>query len=272
MRQINQLSRILLKSALVLTLLPTATPAKIKAEDSIESPGTIAEQYFLAAANNERANRGLKPLRSDPVLAKAAAFHAQQMADRADISHGFDGEPDLASRAATAGVRFSLIAENVAEGPDSILIHQMWMESEGHRENLLDPDVNVAGISVIVRDGQLYAVEDFASIVEVLSIDQQESTVADLITTSGITVAKTETDEADVKTARETCTRSSTGFTGPRRPWFIMHYTAASLNQLPAPLQTRLGSGKYHEAAVGACSSAGISPFTTYNIAVLLYP
>src|SRR5258708_2370899 len=160
MRQAKQLLRILLRSTLVLTLLPSLTPSTIKAEDSSATMGSIAEQYLLAAANRERLSRGLNLLRRDPVLAQAAAFHALQMADHADISHEFPGEPDLAARAATAGVKFSLIAENVGEAPDAIVIHDMWMESEGHRENLLQPDVNVAGISVIVRDGQLYAVED----------------------------------------------------------------------------------------------------------------
>jgi uncharacterized protein YkwD len=280
MRQVNQLRRILLKSTLVLILLPSVTLSTTKAENSSQAEnssattGSITEQYLLAAANRERLSRGLKLLRRDPVLAQAAAFHALQMADHADISHEFPGEPDLATRAATAGVKFSLIAENVGEAPDAIVIHDMWMESAGHRENLLEPNVNVAGISVIARDGQLYAVEDFASTVETLSIDQQESTVSSLIETSGIPVANkldAEAAESAIQAARQTCTMS-TGFAGPRRPWFVMRYTAATLTQLPTPLQTRIGSGKYHQAAVGACSSTEASPFTSYSIAVLLYP
>jgi uncharacterized protein YkwD len=275
MRQVNQLRRMLLKSALVLTLLPTAIQSKIKAEAAdTSSMGSVAEQYLLAAANQERVSRGFQPLRRDPVLARAAAFHALQMAEHADISHGFPGEPELAARASTAGVHFSLISENVAEAPESSMIHQMWMESEGHRANLLDPDINVAGIAVIERNDQLYAVEDFATVVETLSIDQQESTVASLIATSGIPVANAlgfEAAEAEVNAARQTCTMS-TGYAGQRRPWFVMRYTASTLKALPTPLQTRIGSGKYHQAAVGACSFAETNHFTSYNIAVLLYP
>jgi len=275
MRQVNQLRRILLKSTLVLSLLPTAIQSKIKAEAAdTSSMGSVAEQYLLVAVNKERVSRGLQPLRRDPVLARAATFHALQMADHADISHGFPGEPELAARAASAGVHFSLISENVAEAPESAMLHQMWMESEGHRENLLDPNVNVAGIAVVERNDQLYAVEDFATVVEALNIDQQESTVANLIATSGIPVVNTlgaEAAEAAVNAARQTCTMS-TGYAGPRRPWFVMRYTASTLKALPTPLQTRIGSGKYHQAAVGACSAAESSNFTSYNIAVLLYP
>jgi hypothetical protein len=44
------------------------------------------------------------------------------------------------------------------------------------------------------------------------------------------------------------------------------------LNELPSQLQTRLNSGKYREAVVGACVSSDSGPFSAYNIAVLLYP
>jgi hypothetical protein len=50
-----------------------------------------------------------------------------------------------------------------------------------------------------------------------------------------------------------------------------MRYTAASLNEIPTQLKTRLTSGKYHQAVVGACSANNSGPFSSYNIAVLLY-
>jgi uncharacterized protein YkwD len=271
MRQVNQLGRIVLKSALVLTLLAGASSGKIQAENNtVVSAPSIAEQYLLAAANRERLSRGLRVLQQDPVLARAAAFHARQMADHGGISHEFPGEPDLATRAATAGVRFSIVSENVAEAPEPTEIHDMWMKSEGHRENLLDPNVNVAGISVVVRDHQFYAVEDFASTVESLSFDQQESTVANLLAASGIDIANKAAAGA-IQDARETCAMP-TGYAGTRKPWFVMRYTASTLSELPLQLKTRLSSGKYHHAAVGACSATESSSFTSYNIAVLLYP
>ena len=186
MRQFQQLSRILFKSSLVIILLPSSSICRMTAEaTSGSSSASVAEQYLLAAANHERLSRGLQPVQRDPVLAQAAAFHARQMADHGDISHEFPGEPDLAARASNAGVRFSLVAENVAVAPEPTVIHDMWMKSEGHRENLLEPHVNVAGISVVVRDGQFYAVEDFASTVESKTLDEQESSVASLIAASG---------------------------------------------------------------------------------------
>ena len=226
---------------------------------------TVAEQYLLAAANEARANEGLPPVRLDPVLSEASALHAREMASHAAISHQFDGEPELATRGANAGAHFSLISENVGEAPSSVIIHDLWMHSPGHRANLLDPNVDSIGIAVVTRDNQLYAVEDFASTVKILTLNQQERTVASVIAQSGMPVAETTED------ARQTCTMSA-GYAGSRQPWFIVRYTAASLNAIPSQLKSRLTSGKYHQAIVGACPATRKSSFTAYNIAVLLYP
>lgn len=233
----------------------------------------VAEKYLLAAANQDRAARGLRQLRFDPTLAQAALFHANQMAAYDEISHQFPGEPDLAERGARAGAHFSVITENVAQAPNSSVIHDLWMHSPGHRKNLLDPSVEVVGIAVVLRNHQFYAVEDFANTVESLSLDQQEETVAELLEKTGIQVlngvpAGKISSKVD---ARRTC-GMSTGYSGQYRPWFIMRYTSDQLNRLPDELESRIGTGKYHRAVVGACSNEETGAFTSYNIAVLLYP
>jgi hypothetical protein len=229
---------------------------------------TVAEQYLLAAANQERAALGLRPLHRDPLLASAAVQHAERMAEHSGISHQFPGEAELTERAASAGVRFSVVSENVGEAPSAVQIHDMWMHSEGHRTNLLDPAVDAVGISVIPRGRELYAVEDFAKTVQPLSLEQQESAIASLVAQPGVNViANSDT----VSAARRTCAMS-TGYAGTQKPWFVMRFTSDSVGVLPAELKTRIASGRYHQAVVGACSTGGDGPFTAYNIAVLLYP
>ena len=236
-----------------------------QSEFAAENNLTVAEQYLFTAANQARANQGLSPLRLDPVLTEASARHAREMAGHGAISHQFEGEPELATRGANAGAHFSLISENVGEAPSSVIIHNLWMQSPGHRANLLDPSVDSIGIAIVTRDNQLYAVEDFASTVKTLTLNQQERAVAGVIAQSGMLVSQTTDD------ARQTCTMS-TGYAGSRQPWFIMRYTASSLNSIPSQLRSRLTSGKYHQAVVGACPATRKSSFTAYNIAVLLYP
>ncbi len=253
---------------LVLFASITVSPAHAVTRGTLGS-SNVAEQLLLTQANQDRAEHSLSPLKRDPLLAQAALYHAYQMAEHADISHGFPGEPDLSARGASAGVRFSLITENVAEAGEPTIIHDMWMHSEGHRANLLDPDVNVVGIAVVTREHQVYAVEDFASTVDPLSVNEQESAVADLLSTTGMVIANSAPDA--LVNARRTCSMSS-GYAGVRQPWFIMRYTASRLDQLPPQIKSRLTSGKYHQAVIGACASTEPSAFTSYSIAILLFP
>lgn len=231
-----------------------------------QAPRNVAEQYLFNAANAERRARGLSALRWDESLYRAAWMHAREMADRESISHQYAGEPELAERAQTAGAHFSVVAENVAEAPTAVMIHEGWMESEHHRENLLDPRLDRIAISVLVRDGQLYAVQDFDRGVVALTFADQESAVASLLSTAAALDIRMGGDDA-----RQTC-EMETGYAGLRRPWFVMRYTASDLRALPAQLRSRLSTGKYHEAIVGACPARDAGSFTSYNIAVLLYP
>lgn len=260
------------RRALLLTLFIAGSLVRSFAIPTSYVPN-VAERYLLAAANQDRAAYGLRQLRFDPILARAALFHANEMAAHDGISHQFRGEPDLAERGAKAGAHFSVITENVAQASDSSVIHDLWMHSPGHRRNLLDPSVEVVGIAVVVRNHQFYAVEDFANTVESLSFDQQEETVAGLLEKTGIRVLNGETGGRISSTldARRTCSMSS-GYAGQYKPWFIMRYTADRLNRLPDELESRVASGKYHRAVVGACFTSESEAFTSYNIAVLLYP
>ncbi len=248
---------------LVSALLPGSAKAAAGDVSLLPKPNA-AEQYLFAAANRERVAHGLQMLHRDDSLGQAAAMHAGEMAERADISHQFSGEPDLADRGASAGVRFSLISENVAEAPDTATIHELWMDSPAHRENLLDPRVNCVGIAVVSWQDQMYAVEDFASSVEAMAFPEQEALVAGALANSGL-----QTSTGD--DARDTCAMAH-GYAGDHRPGFIMRYTASHLNAIPGELQARLESGKYHKASVGACKSNAAGPFSSYTIAVLLYP
>ena len=265
MKPLHPSTHLLLSLAATMALLPCAVAQQ--AAGGAETP-TVAEQYLLSAANQERAARNLPLLHRDAQLARAAAQHAQAMAAHGSISHQFAGEPALARRAAGMGVAFSLISENVAEAPSAVQIHEMWMNSEGHRANLLDPAIDAAGIRVIARNGELYAVEDFAKTVPSVSLDEQEFAIRALIAQLG-QIALANTPDA-VSAARQTCAMT-TGSTGAHKPTFVMRFTSDSLTQLPDELKTRLASGRYHQAAVGACAGNS-TPFTSYNIAVLLYP
>jgi hypothetical protein len=188
------------------------------------------------------------------------------MAARASISHRYAGEPELAERAKRAGARFSVIAENVAQAPTAVRIHDAWMASPGHRGNLLDPRVTDVGIRVVRRDGELYAVEDFSRAVESVPVEEQEERVRAAVTAASDLTPVATTDET-----RRTCSME-TGYVGSRLPWFVMRYTTTDLTKLPDALLAQLAQSRYHQVAVGACAAGGESTFSSFRVAVLLYP
>ncbi len=224
-------------------------------------PRTVAEQYLFGSVNAERAAAGLQPLKWDDALESAADFHARQMRSLGILSHQLNGEPDLTERAAKAGARFSRVSENVAVGPSILRMHDALMRSPHHRENILDPNVDTVAISVLSYRGQLWAVEDFTHTVVDIDFAQQEVQVVNTLETRGVTAEPTED-------ARATCLQDS-GYVG-QRPGFIMRYTTADLTRVPDQLLTRLQTGRYQRAAVGACSP-GPGGFSSYSIAVMLY-
>ena len=205
----------------------------------------------MSAANAERAQRGLQPLRWDRALYDAASYHAEQMAQRETISHKYEGEPELMVRGQAAGARFSVISENVAEAPSALVIQEAWMNSAKHRENLLDPRVDSIGIRVIARGDRLYAVEDFDRSVTNLSLEQQEVAVAQLLQSrSSLAILPTTAD------ARRTCSMES-GYAGNRRPWFVMRYTADDLSKIPSDAGAAAGDRNVQRGCGGSVSGRG---------------
>ena len=121
-----------------------------------------AEFQLFKAANQERRARGLNRLRWKQNLAVAARRHAREMAKRNAISHEFPGEASLPVRITRAGIQFSAVAENVADAASVARIHDLWMHSPPHRANILDKGMDSFGAGVVQRNGQYFAVEDFA--------------------------------------------------------------------------------------------------------------
>jgi uncharacterized protein YkwD len=220
---------------------------------------------IVALANQARAAAGAGPLRWDPALATAARQHCLRMAAEGPIAHRYAGEPDITERAGQAGAHFSLIEENVAVGPDPASIHEAWMNSPGHRSNLLNPDVDRVGVAVVASRGVLYAVADYERAVPVLTQAQVEAAVANLVSVSGVSIL------ADPGAARAYCAQPR-GARGSSEPRFLMRWQGADLTQLPQSLLERLSSGQYRQAAVGSCPPQDVEgTFTAYRIAVLLY-
>jgi hypothetical protein len=225
-----------------------------------------AGQIF-ALANQARAQAGVGALHWDAALAAAAMQHCQRMVAEGPIAHRYGGEADISGRAAQAGAHFSVIEENVAIGPTAEAIHNEWMQSPGHRANLLSRDVDHVGIAVVYARGVLYAVADYSQAVQQLTGPQVEARVAALVHAGGVTILADHTAARTACATDEGWPRSA----GPA-PGFIMRWQDSDLSRLPQALVEKLASGQYRQAAVGSCPAQDVEgSFTAYRIAVLLY-
>ncbi len=157
-------------AAAVLCALVMASPAYCDLEND------VARELFRMT-NEERRREGLPALEWDDRLAQSAAAHAERMAQNDQLSHQFPGEPPLRERIAATLLRFNRSAENVAFAGQPGRIHQGWMESAGHRKNILSPRYNALGVGVVRRGKYLYAVQNFAFRLE----DRSNREVEDLV-------------------------------------------------------------------------------------------
>ena len=152
------------------------------APDSAPAYEIDAERQLLDMANAERTRAGLTPLKIDEGLVRAARAHAIKMAAQQQLSHQFSGEPSLADRiSANSTLHLDREGENVAAAPDAEDAHRALMASPPHRDNLLSPNFNVAGIGVVRKGTRLFVAQDFGDSIATVSIQKAEELVAESV-------------------------------------------------------------------------------------------
>src|SRR4051812_37752861 len=230
---------ILLFSIEMVPLMGAAEVARAQSDEYLQAEG----QRLVALANQARAQAGVPSVRWDPALAQAALKHTRRMVSEGGaIEHDYPGELVLSERAGLSGAHFNLIEENIAVGPTSEEIHDAWLHSKLHRENMLNPEVDRIGIAVIARRGVLYATADFSRGVKAYSPTQVEEQVGSLVEQDGVKVMR------DHLLAREACT-SNRGFPSVEngaQPSFVMRWQDSDLSHLPSNLVKQLSSRRFH--------------------------
>jgi hypothetical protein len=113
------------------------------------APERIQVQTVLCLVNFARAREGLRPLQPSPLLAAAAATKAADIVRCGQFAHEACGSP--ADRAARELGYSGNLGENlfVAERPLDVprVAVDRWLNSPGHRENLLRPEWRTIGIA-----------------------------------------------------------------------------------------------------------------------------
>lgn len=116
---------------------------------------------MLSLVNEERAKAGCSPVTTSTSLTALAQDFSEDMAARDFFGHT---DPDGATpwdRAAAAGVQ-GLGGENIARGQaDAQAVMDAWMDSEGHRANILNCDYKTLGVGVHLGSGGPWWTQDF---------------------------------------------------------------------------------------------------------------
>ncbi|WDA13206.1 CAP domain-containing protein [Paracoccus marcusii] len=110
---------------------------------------TAPDRNAMAAqvSNRARARAGLTPLRADARLARVAARHACDMAQRGRMTHLGSTTTGPAVRLKQAGYQPTVSAENIAAGPFSLpRVLSEWTASPGHHANIMLPQVRDFGV------------------------------------------------------------------------------------------------------------------------------
>ncbi|MGW7404892.1 sigma-70 family RNA polymerase sigma factor [Streptomyces sp. NPDC054833] len=140
---------------------PTPTPASTPQTQSAPT-GTVAQ--VVALVNKERANAGCGPLTENAQLEKAAQAHSDDMAARNFFDHTNPDGVDPGQRITAAGYRWSTYGENIAQGqqtPQSVM--DSWMNSPGHRANILNCSFKEIGVGVHKGSGGPWWTQDFGA-------------------------------------------------------------------------------------------------------------
>ncbi|MBT2737322.1 CAP domain-containing protein [Bacillus sp. ISL-7] len=137
----------------------TATPQPVQQQPVTATPPSSTpttsslsayEQKVVDLTNQERAKNGLPALKVDVTLSKMAHEKSRDMSANGYFSHTSPtyGSPfDMMKK---YGITYRYAGENIAMGqrtPEEVV--KAWMNSEGHRKNILSPNYNYIGVGYV---------------------------------------------------------------------------------------------------------------------------
>ncbi|MDI2131790.1 CAP domain-containing protein [Yinghuangia seranimata] len=150
------------------TAAPTtrsATPRKPPAAPGTPT-GTAADyaRQVVDLVNVQRANNGCAPLTANTKLQTAAQGHSDDMVARNYFAHNSPEGSSAGDRINATGYQWSTWGENIAMGqrtPAEVM--DAWMNSPGHRANILNCSFTEIGVGVNLASGSPYWTQNFAA-------------------------------------------------------------------------------------------------------------
>jgi len=131
---------------------PVEQTKPVEQEKPVENTGqneniSAIEQAVLNLTNAERQKAGLKPLQIDNKLMNSARQKSTDMATKNYFSHTSPTYGSPFDQMKSNGISYRAAAENIAMGQRSAEeVVKGWMNSPGHRQNILTPNFTHIGI------------------------------------------------------------------------------------------------------------------------------
>ncbi|MFJ4560540.1 CAP domain-containing protein [Streptomyces massasporeus] len=138
----------------------TKAPKKPSASAALSGESAAAAQV-LSLVNEERAKVGCSPVAASSALAGLAQSYSEDMAARGFFDHTDPDGRTPWDRAEKAGIS-NLGGENIARGQaDAAAVMDAWMNSPGHRANILNCDFKTLGVGVELGSGGPWWTQNF---------------------------------------------------------------------------------------------------------------
>ncbi len=135
-----------------------------ESSNSSSSNVSAIEAEVAKLVNEERAKNGLKPLELSSEISKVARIKSQDMADKNYFNHTSPtyGTPfDMMKK---FGISYSAAGENIAKGQTTAQsVMNSWMNSPGHRANILSANFGKIGVGYVIKNGTTYWTQMFTN-------------------------------------------------------------------------------------------------------------
>lgn len=119
---------------------------------------TTDEQEVFDLINKQRTNNGLKALKIDNEVQRVARIKAQDMVDNNYFSHDSPIYGSPFNMLSSFKISYKTAGENIAGNSSNSAAVTAWMNSSGHKANILNSNFNYTGIGVVKspKYGKMY--------------------------------------------------------------------------------------------------------------------
>lgn len=139
---------------------PTSASSSSSSEDATNTTSELTsdEQEVFDLINAKRVANGLSALKIDDELQNVARIKAQDMVDNNYFSHTSPTYGTPFNMIKNFGITYTTAGENIAGNSSNSAAVNAWMNSEGHKANILNSSFNYTGIGVVKSSkyGKIY--------------------------------------------------------------------------------------------------------------------